>query len=484
MKRFIYVVGTVLSFTLVSCEKDNNVVVPSATLTSQDFSVQEKNGLIEDFSKILASAVGDVELRKLVKEEAQYRFDGDYNILSQKLMIRELAAKQMRVQDFLAAQNTSATLKSVRKSTKVGNTAENNSIEELVEMIQKAIPNLQVSVPVHCDEWDAEEYVPLVAFLPFDYDERTATEITAYDSEGNEHVLSLLEDPDMPVIVVSRSERIDENGNSIIGTGESFFDPNDLTAIATRAIPSAPSNISLSHGIARQLMLEWNDVSGETGYEVHRQTETEAWRKVADLGTNNNNYFDNNLTAGKKYWYRIRSKNAEGNSAWSPIYATTASERRDTEWLKINKMKFSTSALKAAEKWASGAPELRLRVVTGSATGQASCVYTSGVLEASRRKDIENKWWNKTVQILTWDTNHYGTVLTFEWREEDWEDNVTFSINASYENKLAGGEILFGGKVDIPTNKGGYKIGTMQVLWWHPKNQNYDLTGFEWTFAQ
>ena len=473
-----------MSFTLVSCEKDNNVVVPSATLTSQDFSVQEKNGLIEDFSKILASAVGDVELRKLVKEEAQYRFDGDYNILSKKLMIRELAAKQMRVQDFLAAQNTSATLKSVRKSTKVGNTAENNSIEELVETIQKAIPNLQVSVPVHCDEWDAEEYVPLVAFLPFDYDERTATEITAYDTKGNEHVLSLLEDPDIPVIVVSRSERVDENGNSIAGIGESFFDPNDLTAIATRAIPSAPSNISLSHGIARQLMLEWNDVNGETGYEVHRQTETEAWRKVADLGMNNNNYFDNNLTAGKKYWYRIRSKNTEGNSAWSPIYATTASERRDTEWLKIDKMKFSTSALKAAEKWASGAPELRLRVVTGSATGQASCVYTSGVLEASRRKDIENKWWNKTVQILTWDTNYYGTVLTFEWREEDWEDNVSFSINASYENKLAGGAVQFGGKVDIPTNKGGYKIGTMQVMWWHPKNQNYNLTGFEWTFAQ
>ena len=53
MKRFIYVVGTVLSFTFVSCEKDNNMVVPSDNLTSQDFSVQEKNSLIEDFSKVL-----------------------------------------------------------------------------------------------------------------------------------------------------------------------------------------------------------------------------------------------------------------------------------------------------------------------------------------------------------------------------------------------------------------------------------------------
>ena len=39
------------------------------------------------------------------------------------------------------------------------------------------------------------------------------------------------------------------------------------------------------------------------------------------------------------------------------------------------------------------------------------------------------------------------------FREEDWEDNVSFSINASYENNMAGGAVQFGGKVDIPSNK-------------------------------
>ena len=324
--------------------------------------------------------------------------------------------------------------------------------------------------------WDTEKYTPMVAFIPVDYDEKTFTEVTAYDMNGVKHQLNTKVEPDFPVIVVGISERVDSNGNL----------RSELPTITTstprfKVAPSTPSTLSLSHGQARSLILQWSDVD-DSGYEVWRMSGTD-FILIATTSTNNNNYVDANLTANTKYWYKVRAINSDGPSAWSPIMATTVSDRNDGELLKVRRMKFTNAALLAVEDWVSGEPEFRLRVVKGAENG-ATTVFTSGSLEPATRNAIKDTWWNYAFNIFQWDTNVYGTVLTFDWREEDWYDSVTITLSGSYEDKLAGGTIKAGGSITIPNDSGADVIGSTSVLWWQNKSTIYDLTGFSWDFVQ
>jgi hypothetical protein len=325
-----------------------------------------------------------------------------------------------------------------------------------------------------------ENHVPLVVYLPYDFDERNAKSVFAYDLEGKRHVLNLAEEPDEAVIVVGISERIDENGERI-GMDAEFTEISASGSSNThKSAPLAPGNLTISHGPARTIMMEWPDVADETGYEVWsmQQPGEIEFRKIATNGVNDNGYINNGINVGTKVWYKVRALNNDGASAWSPIMATTVSPRNDGEWLKIKRMRFSTSALKAVESWVSGAPELRLRVVKGSEDG-ASTIFTSGRMEPGKRKDIENSWWNKEIPIFTWYTNTYGTVLTFDWQEEDNISKLEFSVNAGYEAKALGGQIKAGGSVKFTADKNG-SIGNTSVMWWHNKDQEYDLSGFKW----
>ena len=164
-------------------------------------TVHQKNDLIENYAKILSSSLGNPELRKAIKTEALLKFDGDNDILVSKLHSMTLASSNRNIESII--RSSAVTTKS------------NGYLGSITDAIHEQFPNLQVAVPVHCDEWDTENYTPLVAYLPFDYNEDEATHIKAFDQQGNEYLLSTEEEPNVPVIVVSISERVDENGNLI-----------------------------------------------------------------------------------------------------------------------------------------------------------------------------------------------------------------------------------------------------------------------------
>jgi hypothetical protein len=406
-------------------------------------------------------------------------FDGDYDILSNKLESRKLQKKSIQVKELLATSHSQNALESnYLKSGKI-------SGEDFLEKIKKALPNLQISVPIHCDDWDTENYIPLVVFLPYDFDESKTKSVTAYDIDGKKHDLSLNVEPTQPVIVVSISERIDENGEKI-GMESEYMEIIPNTSILNsilKSAPSGPASLNISHGPSQTILLEWADVENETGYEVwgmQQPSQTQFW-KIATTGQNDNGYVNSGIAVGAKVWYKVRAINNDGTSSWSPIMATTVSTRNDGEWLKIKRMRFSSNALKAVESWVSGAPELRLRVVKGAENG-ASTIFTSGRMEPNKRKDIEDTWWNNEVQIFTWQTNTYGTVLTFDWQEEDNISKFEFTVNASYEAKALGGDIKAGGSVKFIADKNG-SIGNTSVMWWHNRDQEYDLSGFKWQFV-
>lgn len=430
---------------------------------------------IQKMAIALAISLKNKDLRKRIKEEAMLKITGDYDIIWKNFKYLTIKTEngEMELTEFLSE-----------------NIAQSNTKDEIKKKLAifgDANKALQIAVPVHCEEWDIDNYIPLVAYLPFSYDEHKVKEVTAYDSEGNIHQLSADNEPENPVIVISRSERLDTNGELLKSTPELItVHPivNNQLSGTLKSAPAAPSSLTLTHGSANSVILQWSDVADETSYEIwrmHQPSETQFWQ-FATTNQNDNNYINIPIQEGAKVWYKVRALNNDGYSSWSPIMATTVSARNDNEWLKIKRMKFSSSALSQVESWLSGAPEMRLRIVKGSETG-AYTVYTSGILEPWRRSDIENAWWNQEVSLFQWNTSTYGTVFTFDWREEDTTGSVTFTIDGSFEDKSDGGTIKNGGSTSVTQNCGPDNIGNTAVLWWHSKDQIYNLSGFEWQFV-
>lgn len=457
---------------LTACTNDESLLRGPAEPIAEvpDAEVAFKNKLLNDYAVVLARALQKKELRQVIHAKALQKFDGDFDVLVSRLESEKLQTSAGTVKELMRSMQTDPRLRSMGML---------NSDSDYLA-ISTVIPNVQVSVPVHCEEWDPNLFVPLVAVLPYDYVEQPGNVITAYDSEGKSYALSADEEPGFPVLVVGRSERVNADGELVVEGGRSAF-PSSLDFKMPALLPEFPDKLLLTHGMSRSLLLEWTDVADDLGYEIWRMSGT-AFLKVAQTETNDNNYVDANLTANQKYWYKVRAVKADGYSSWSPVMATTASNRSDNEWLKIKRMKFSSSALKAVEGWISGAPEIRLRVVQGS-EGGATNVFTSGLLEPNNRSDICDLWWNREVTIFAWSTSVYGTVLTFDWREEDWLEKVDFPLTGSYEDKQSGGTVKVGGSILIKNDPGGDIIGNTSVMWWQEKSQIYDLSGFQWQFT-
>lgn len=472
MKNFKPILLGMAVLLVTACSKEDSLQLqPVAPLTVvSDPDVSFKNKLLNDYAVVLARAVQKKELRTVIHNRAMQKFDGDYDVLVTRLESEKLNQTEGTVKELMRSMQTDPRLRSIGIA---------NSDSDFLK-ISTIIPNVQVSVPVHCEEWDPATFVPLVAVLPYDYKEKAGTIISAYDAEGKVYQLSADEEPGFPVLVVGRSERVDEQGR-MDTAGYIMKYPVFPELRASNLLTEYPEKLLLTHGMARSLLLEWTDVADDTGYEVWRMSGT-VFQKVAQTVVNDNSFVDTDLTPNQKYWYKVRAINLDGFSSWSPVMATTASNRSDNEWLKIKRMKFSTSALNAVEGWISGAPEIRLRVVQGS-EGGATNVYTSGILEPDKRSDINNVWWNREVTIFAWSTSVYGTVLTFDWREEDWLERVDFPLTGSYEDKQSGGTVKVGGSVLIKNDPGGDVIGNTSVMWWQEKSQIYDLSGFQWQFT-
>jgi hypothetical protein len=158
------------------------------------------NQALEKLARAFALAVKDVEFRKFIKAEVGKKFDGDYEFLY----------KFAREKRFIDGESFETKLgKGYSKVFKQGLNEGISRVKELVELI----PKFNIAVPVNFEKWDAENYVPLVAYHPVGVDDKLVRRVKAFDSEGNEYWLDAWKAPDFPVIVLGVNERVDDNGN-------------------------------------------------------------------------------------------------------------------------------------------------------------------------------------------------------------------------------------------------------------------------------
>jgi len=147
-------------------------------------------------AKALNDVINDVEVRTFIKAESMKQFDGDYNFLIHD-------ALEHRFED----GSTFADKLSTGFDTKEG----------FVSYIE-ANRTLQIAVPIHCETWNSEDYVPAITFIDDSYDEQTTEYILAYNQEGTPTALDAQSEPDVPVVVISLNERTDENGQVVNDT--------------------------------------------------------------------------------------------------------------------------------------------------------------------------------------------------------------------------------------------------------------------------
>ncbi len=199
---------------------------------------------IEKMAIALAKSLKDKNLRKTIKEEAMLKVDGDYDIVWKNFKGNSINTDkgQMEMLDLL-----------------LDNVDQNNSETYLIEdLVRFSETNkaLQIAVPIHCEGWDVNNYIPLVTYLPFNYDENTVKEVKAFDSDGNIYYLNVDIEPENPVVVISRSERLDENGEIRKVEPKLISINYDKTDAILKSAPTGPTSLKLTHGYANSVILE------------------------------------------------------------------------------------------------------------------------------------------------------------------------------------------------------------------------------------
>ena len=139
--------------------------------------------------------------------------------------------------------------------------------------------------------------------------------------------------------------------NGLFGSMRYFYrvSATDLTGASVPSTvvnalnrPNAPGGVNVSSWLNDQLIINWRDVSGETGYRVERSTNNINFVTIAaNLGRNVPSYTDTGLATGATYYYRVTALSAQGDSPISPVVPTS------TRLLATKGLAFTTLASNA-----------------------------------------------------------------------------------------------------------------------------------------
>lgn len=291
IKEYIFMVLVFCSFCMfISCERVEQKSYPSVT-TEGMFVKNEYNLDMQNFSLAVASAIReDDNFRNMLREEALKMFDGDYDVLMSDFTKMKISSQRplsksgsFTVGDLLQEHMNGVAVSNGSKGTVA-------VIDELIE----EYPYLQITVPVNAEEWDSEDYVPMVTFIPGEYDETTTEKVIAYTVDGDTVALDAIEPPEEPVIVISMNERIDEIDEPKAG-----------------GIPPKPTNLTgtlTESGIRLTWVMPDTTTEANTnGYKIYRKGSADI--NFVNVSTIADPYFrsyqDNNVEAIAVYTYYV-----------------------------------------------------------------------------------------------------------------------------------------------------------------------------------
>ena len=113
---------------------------------------------------------------------------------------------------------------------------------------------------------------------------------------------------------------------AITATDSSPF--SNVVSATTPVAPPTPTGFAATTVSASRIDLSWTDVSGEANYVLDRAPDNGGspgtFSTLATLAANTVTYSDQALSAGTRYWYRLRATTSTDASAYTtPVSATT-----------------------------------------------------------------------------------------------------------------------------------------------------------------
>lgn len=445
---------------LASCAKDNDDQMSPKSLASYSHDV-ELNLMMDNYAQVLSYALQNLEVRNIVYNKASDMFDGDYDILVEDFhntMMRDGKTVQEYLDGIVESQY--ANIVSFRK---------------LPHRILEEIPNLQISVPVSMDSWDALTVIPTVIVIPCNMDDMYyAPDYLHSYRNGNADSIDVRNEPDFPVVAVGVSERISRTGIRIADSLKASSSINILPA------PLAPGNLSVNYTAPNSALLRWNNVSSNDGYYIY-STLNGNWCLIDSTGQNENMFGINSLVTGETYTFAIRSKNSNGTSSFSHTAKIKATNRGDNRPLYVDSIYLTASRLNEIEPWYCGGPELILNVYSSNSHHDSTRLFNDVRVEPSRR-EVKDRWYRCHQEITTSWSESPCTILLFAWDEVNTRFNYSVNVRAKYvldSLKVANGTLYVNAEASYNATSDDKVVTRRDVSFWDPKHHEYQDGGFK-----
>jgi len=333
-----------------------------------------KDRLSIRFTQGLNNILKFPEIRNELKNAFVSRFDGDYNILFEQIKNKSVKINQegltryttfgkllLESLDVPANNDSRNPLSSSRKMTLL------DSLAEYYPLLQVALPELS---NLNAENWNSEYDELPIAIVT---ENIINNEIPVVYSTGQTGTLSVTEEPESLVLVVSQNERV-------------IALPRDDT-----------DNYSISNiGL---------DCEGDAFMQSN------LYRFV---------YLDD--------YYNAQNECSVPGSPGGGTNVQPSSCDRDTNPSKdeLTRMMFiSTNAMReAADQWIGGEMEIKIVITLGTKTGSAQ---TLTKMYFGKRTDFrhcgifncDTRWVNLNHEIVTWDKSEYGNKMFYMFYEYD-----------------------------------------------------------------
>lgn len=463
------------SIFLYSCE--NDVTQQDKELTPLTEEQLDQN--IREISMVLAKAVANnKELVTEIEKEISYRFDYDNDALIRTFLGRKIAGEKF--EDILSKSSNGK-----------------YSSKDIEKMILES-GYLQFTFPQNYKSLDYESILPL-AVPVYSYIEEEDTEyLESFDKDGNTVNLSAKEMPNVPVIVVGPSERVDEEGYMLVSERSVVLPKEMRTMHYTKAIEESrmrlKSTLNENKHIVRILSQEEFDkldVGLEpkvaSNYETNFKSATspdiqlnvrtynpkeneltwssysngaftsnkyEVRRNNVTIATINNytTFFDNVPNANYSYGYQIFYYYNDIYLGSSNMYRLQSSHRRSGGQEYIDYLYASHQMVVALEGWWVSELEIYWHILAGKYDGTSTEIGQGGQPFQCKKETKKNIFGKEVerfvnprlvgsyddVNLFGWEKNDTFGSYTVHFREKDTNtDTETWKASVQIIAKVA-----------------------------------------------
>lgn len=286
---------------ILSCT-DKNELIENKLNEINSFVKQDKD--LDNLAKIISISLNEDEnFREMVKKEALIQFDGDYDILLNSFKEKTLSNKDKN------SRSIGKYLSNYAKKLSIEFDTNQKNKEDYIDYLTNLYPNLQISIPVHAENWDVS-VAPKVTFIPVNIEENITEFMNGYENQ-QPILIDAINTPDEPIVVIGMCERRVLPGD---------FEEEEE--------PASPTNLQATQ-TQSSIKLQWdhNNIENNVlGYRIFRkETASNNFFLIETIyGSNNKIYDDISVGSNKFYSYYVKAFNVWGNSNPSNIVSAQA----------------------------------------------------------------------------------------------------------------------------------------------------------------